>query len=161
MRFNIDEPVSPMFVKVINFVYWVIICLIFSSFSLFSYELYTFIADLVKIGMVENFIRAFISGEENLSYLWLLFPVWWFAGGRICKFLKPWTRTVNAGQLRELFAQGKEYPIIENYLTKVSSDGRMISVEEYRWLDKHAEKQSLEKYWGLGKLKVTEKFDKD
>lgn len=152
MRFKLDEPVRPFVINIILTIFWLFRLLVLASILLSLFVLVVFIADLVRTEMVYDFIRALFKGEETISLFWWLYlPLFWVFGWAVQKYLLPWVRHASSDELCDLFQRAKDYPVIETYLTGVSSDGRMISRKEYQCLVRMVKKDVKAKYWEMGK----------
>lgn len=150
MRFKLDEPVRPLVINLIQALFWLVRILIFASVCLVCFLLVMFVVDLVRTEMVYDYIRAVFKGEEDIRLVWLFLPLFWAVGWCLQKYLLPWVKQVDSDELCDLFQRAKDYPVIETYLSGVSTDGRMISKKEYKCLVNMVKKDVKAKYWELG-----------
>lgn len=151
MRFKLDEPVRPLVIHIIQALFWLTRILVFVTVCLIIFLVVLFVIDLVRTETVYDFIRALFKGEETIALFWFYFPLFWGVGWCLQKYLLPWVKQVNSDELCDLYQRAKDYPVIETYLSGVSSDGRMISKKEYKCLVNMVKKDVKDKYWALGK----------
>lgn len=150
MRFKLDEPVKPLVINIILTLFWLVRILALVTICMACFLLVIFVIDLVRTETVYDYIRAIFKGEETISPLWLGLPLFWVFSWCFQKYLLPWVKRVDSYELCDLFQKAKDYPVIETYLSSVSSDGRMISKKEYNCLVKMVQKDVKAKYWNLG-----------
>ncbi len=153
MLFKLDNAAGPLVVNLIKALFWLVKILLITTIILACCMLVMFVVDLVKTGMIYDYIRALFKGEEQLSPLLLILPACWFLAWCLQAILKPWVKLASSDQLCDLFQKAKDYPVIETYLTDVSSKGRMISRKEYYLLDRMVKKDIKTKYWNLARKK--------
>ena len=159
MRFKLDKPIGPLSINLIKALFWLVRILLIATIVFACFALVIFIVELVRDGLIYDYIRAVFKGEEKLSPLLLILPAAWFIAWCIQKLLNPWVKLANNDQLCDLFQKSKDYPVIETYLAEVSGKGRMISKKEYYCLDRMVKKDIRTKYWELGKESQTDQAE--